>query len=143
MEPIGSDVRAEVGKHGAPEGIGRFTDCWEEAVGAEIAKHAWPASLQGDGTLVVYVRDSIWGFELTQRAPEITPRLPGSPRLRFVPGPLPERVEEAPFTRREASPEQAREAAALAAPITDRNLREAVVKTIKASLVRPPGDRSV
>jgi hypothetical protein len=60
------------------------------------------------------VRDAIWGFELTQRAPEIAARLPGHPRLRFTPGPLPETTPEPPPPPAvEASPEQAREAAEL------------------------------
>jgi hypothetical protein len=43
----------------------------------------------------------------------------------------------------EASPEQAREAAAIAAGIEDPNLRESVAKVIKAALVRALDDRSV
>lgn len=143
MEPIGAEIRAEAGRHGAPEGITRFTDCWLEAVGAEIARHAWPAAVQRDGTLVVHVRDSIWGFELTQRAAEIAVRLPGRPPLKFVPGPLPDLAAAPRPAPPQASPELSREAAALAAPITDEKLREAVVKTIKAALLRPPDDRSV
>ena len=40
-------------------------------------------------------------------------------------------------------PEQAREAAKLAAGIEDPDLREYVAKAIKAALARPPDDRSV
>ena len=92
----------------------------------------------------MHVRDSIWGFELTQRATEIAERLPGRPRLRFVPGPLPDTVPEgSPEPRVEATAEQAREAAELAAGIEDPNLREYVAKAIKAALARAPADRSV
>ena len=92
----------------------------------------------------MHVRDSIWGFELTQRAPEISERLPGRPRLRFIPGPLPDTAAEgAPEARIEATPEQAREAAEFAAGIEDPDLREYVAKAIKAALARPPDDRSV
>jgi len=90
------------------------------------------------------VRDAIWGFELTQRAGEISERLPGRPRLRFTPGPVPETVSEPPPPAPpEVSPEQAREAAELAAGIVDPDLRESVAKAIKAALARAPDDRSV
>ena len=45
---------------------------WEAAVGPEIARNAWPARFQRDGTLIVHTKDAIWGFELGQRAAEIT-----------------------------------------------------------------------
>jgi hypothetical protein len=113
-------------------------------VGEEIARNAWPARTQPDGTLVVHVRDSVWGFELTQRAGEIAGRLPGRPRLRFVPGPLPDAAPEpASPELLEATTEQAREAAALTSEIADPELREYVAKAIKMALARTPDDRSV
>ena len=63
---------------------------WQAAVGDEIARNAWPARFQRDGTLIVHTKDAIWGFELGHRAAEIAERLPGKPALKFVPGPLPE-----------------------------------------------------
>jgi Dna[CI] antecedent, DciA len=144
MEPLGEQIRAELSRIGADGGAGDALTTWPAAVGQEIARHAWPARTQPDGTLVVHVRDAIWGFELTQRAEEISARLPGRPRLRFVPGPLPDTAPEAPPPpRSEASPEQAREADALAAGIADPELRESVAKVIKAALVRASDDRSV
>jgi len=144
MEPLGDQIRAELSRVGADSGAGDAVTAWPVAVGEEIARHAWPARTQPDGTLVVHVRDAIWGFELTQRAAEISERLPGRPRLRFTPGPLPEMSPEpAPARPVEASPEQEREAADLAAGIVDPNLRESVAKTIKAALLRAPNDRSV
>jgi hypothetical protein len=145
MEPLGEEIRAELRRVGGDSSAaGSAVEAWPAAVGDEIARHAWPARTQPDGTLVVHVRDAIWGFELTQRANEISGRLPGKPRLRFVPGPLPDTAPgPAPPPRLEASPEQAREAAGLAAGIEDRNLRESVAKVIKAALVRASDDRSV
>jgi hypothetical protein len=144
MEPVGDQIRAELRRVGADSGAGDAVTAWADAVGEEIARHAWPARTQPDGTLVVHVRDAIWGFELTQRAGEISGRLPGSPRLRFVPGPLPEAAPEAPQAPPlEATPEQVREAASLTAGIEDRNLRESVAKAIKAALARASDDRSV
>jgi hypothetical protein len=144
MDRIGEQVRAELSRVGADSGAGDAVAAWPAAVGEEIARNAWPARRQPDGTLVVHVRDAIWGFELTQRAGEIAERLPGRPRLRFTPGPLPDAAPEAaPPPPAEAAQEHAREAAELAAGIEDRNLRESVAKAIKAALARAPDDRPV
>jgi hypothetical protein len=144
VEPVGEQIRAELSRVGADSGAGAAVAAWPAAVGDEIARHAWPAKTQPDGTLVVHVRDAIWGFELTQRASEISARLPGRPRLRFTPGPLPDTTPEAsPAPPPKASPEQAREAAELTAGIADPNLRESVAKVIKTALARASDDRSV
>lgn len=144
MEPLGEEIRAELHRVGGESGAGDAGSAWPAAVGDEIARNAWPARTQADGTLVVHVRDAIWGFELTQRAAEISGRLPGRPRLRFVPGELPDApLDQTPPAPVEATPEQAREADSLAAAIEDRALRESVAKVIKAALVRAPDDRSV
>jgi hypothetical protein len=144
MDSIGGEIRAELRRFGADSGAGDVVAAWPGAVGEEIARNAWPARTQPDGTLVVHVRDAIWGFELTQRAGEISGRLPGSPRLRFLPGPLPEGVRSVPPPPPiETTPEQRREAASMAAGIADPNLRECVTKAIKAALARAPDDRSV
>ncbi len=144
MEPLGDQIRAELSRVGADSSAGDAVTAWPAAVGAEIARNAWPARRQPDGTLVVHVRDAIWGFELTQRATEISGRLPGRPKLRFTPGPLPETTPEPPSAPPvEASAEQAREADALAAGIVDPNLRESVAKAIKAALARAPDGRPV
>jgi hypothetical protein len=143
-EPVGEQIRAELQRIGADSGPGEVVGSWPSAVGGEIARNAWPARAQSDGTLVVHVRDAIWGFELTQRAAEISERLPGRPRLRFVPGPLPDTApEETSGLRVEATPEQAQEAAEITAGIEDPNLRKYVAKAIKASLARAPDDRSI
>jgi len=145
MEPLGDQIRAELSRVGADSGAaGDAVTAWPAAVGDEIARNAWPARTQPDGTLVVHVRDAIWGFELTQRASEISGRLPGRPRLRFTPGPLPETTPEAlPELPARASAEQVREADALTAGIVDPDLRESVAKAIKAALARAPHDRPV
>jgi hypothetical protein len=144
MESLGDEIRAEMHRLGADSGAGDAGSAWLAAVGAEIARNAWPARTQADGTLVVHVRDAIWGFELTQRAGEISSRLPGCPRLRFVPGELPDPVPDPALPPPvEATPEHVRESTSLVAAIEDRNLRESVAKVIKAALVRASGDRSV
>jgi hypothetical protein len=144
MEPLGDQIRAELSRVGADSGAGDAVTAWPAAVGDEIARNAWPARTQPDGTLVVHVRDAIWGFELTQRAAEISERLPGRPRLKFTPGPLPDMTPEPPaVTPVEVSPEQAREAAAITAGIVDPDLRESVAKAIKGALAQARNDRPV
>jgi hypothetical protein len=91
----------------------------------------------------------VWGFELTQRAAEISSRLPTKPKLKFAPGPLPEASPEqpsdSPQDRPEATLEQAREAAEWASEIEDEELRELVARAARASLARAsaesPDDR--
>jgi hypothetical protein len=146
MESLAGVVRRELGRFGPAGGIGELVDAWPQAVGPEIARNAWPARIQRDGTLVVHARDAIWAFELTQRASEISPRLPGSPPLKLVPGPLPEPVPavdtEAPRSL-VATPEQAREASEWAAVIEDDELRELVARAARASLAHAAADRRV
>jgi Dna[CI] antecedent, DciA len=119
---------------------------WPLAVGTEIARNAWPARFQRDGTLVVHARDSVWAFELTQRAAEIRGRLEGVAAIKFVPGPLPEASSEEVVTPTTApavaSPEERRLAEDWAAEIDAEDLRKIVTKTIEAALANTPNDRS-
>lgn len=119
---------------------------WPAAVGGEIARSAWPARFQRDGTLVVHTRDSVWAFELTQRAGEIQKRLEDVAVIKFVPGPLPEAAVDATAATAHASPppspEQVEQAAAWASQIDDSDLRKIVTKTIEKALVNAPDDRS-
>ena len=146
MEPLGDDIQRELGRFGPQGAIGETVKAWPVAVGAEIARSAWPARFQRDGTLIVHTRDSVWAFELTQRAGEIQERLEGVDALKFVPGPLPEAsVDEvsAPATATAvASPEQRRRAEEIASEIGDESLRKIVTKAIEMSLVNAPNDRS-
>jgi hypothetical protein len=123
--------------------MGEAVEAWEAVVGPEIARNAWPARFQRDGTLIVHTRDAIWGFELGHRAAEIAARLPGSPPLKFVPGHLPERGPDAADLAVQGAPpatlEQARRAAEWAAAIEDDELREVVARAAAASLARHPG----
>jgi hypothetical protein len=113
-------------------------EAWPAAVGVDIARNAWPARFQRDGTLIVHARDAIWAFELGHRAADITSRLPGTPPLKFVPGPLPEPGAEpagdAPPSPPAATLEEQRQAAEWAASIEDEELREAVARAAAASL---------
>jgi hypothetical protein len=123
--------------------MGEVLGAWEAAVGPEIARNAWPARFQRDGTLIVHAKDAVWGFELGHRAAEITERLPGKPALKFVPGPLPEPgAEPQPATPQGSPPttlEQDERAAGWASEIEDEELRTVVARAAALSLARHPG----
>ena len=156
MEPIGGEVRGELGRFGPALGLAEVVAAWPEAVGPAIARNAWPARLARDGTLHVATSSSTWAFELTQLGGEIRARLaerlpdavPGI--LRFAPGPVPEPGSD-PVTGVERSvptPSRAlrEEAQRIAEPIADPGLREAVARAAAASLAAAagePSDRSV
>jgi hypothetical protein len=126
--------------------MGEAVKAWPGAVGDDIARNAWPARFQRDGTLIVHVTDAVWGFELTHQAAEISSRLPGKPALKFIPGPLPEPSVETTAAAVEPLPaatlEQARTAAEWASAIDDEELRETVARAARASLARASNDRS-
>ena len=143
MDRLGDDVRSELARFGPQSGMVELVERWPEAVGAAIARNAWPARVARDGTLHVATADSIWAFELGHRAEEIA-RLVGVERVRFAPGPLPR--DDAPAAPKRVPPPSAPEtarAAELAAPISDENLRETVQKAIAFGLSREAVDRSV
>ena len=145
MDRLGDELRGELARFGPQGGIGDTVAAWPSAVGDEIARHAWPARFTRDGTLLVNTRDAVWGFELTQRAAEISERLPTKPKLKFAPGPLPEpppdRAAAAAETRPEATVEQARAAAEWASAIEDDELRDLVARAARASLARAAAER--
>ena len=144
LRPLGEELRRQL-RHGGPEGaLADLAAAWRTAVGEEIARNSLPARVQGDGTLVVHVRDAIWGFELSQRAPEIRSRLPGAPPLKFVPGPLADAEPDPPAPPPpRATREQAQEAAGWAAGIADEELRDLVARAAAASLARAAAGRPV
>jgi hypothetical protein len=115
---------------------------WPEVVGETIARFAWPARIARDGTVHVHTADSVWAFELGQRAPEIAHRL-GVARLRFAPGPLPTPSFEDVREPVRPTADDERRAAAIAAAIEDENLRETVQKAVAFSLATGAGDRSI
>ncbi len=118
-------------------------EAWSAAVGPEIARNAWPARFQRDGTLIVHTQDAVWSFELGHRAAEISARLPGKPPLKFVPGPLPELGADPIQATPQGSPpvtlEQRERAVEWASGIEDAELRELVAKAAALSLARRLG----
>jgi hypothetical protein len=120
--------------------MAELLEAWPAAVGAAIARNAWPARIAKDGTVHVNTADSVWAFELGQQAAEIAGRL-GVAKLRFAPGPLPEATaEEGVREALEPTAEEAEQARSLAAGITDENLRESVQKAVGLSLARERRD---
>jgi Dna[CI] antecedent, DciA len=148
MDRVGSDVARELGRFGPVSGLAPLVEAWAPAVGAEIARNAWPARLSRDGTLHVHARDSIWAFELTSRAEQIRTRLGAlaPARLAFAPGPLPELVEElvqeVERGSRRPTSEHVAKAESLTRVIRDEELRKVVAKAIAASLASGDNDRS-
>ena len=136
MDSLGKDIRAALSRHGPQAGMAELVERWPVTVGASIARNAWPARIARDGTVHANTSDSVWAFELGQRADEIAARL-GVPKLRFAPGPLPEpaaEVREEPPV--DVSPEDAELARAIASSIGDEKLRESVQKAVSFSLAR-------
>lgn len=155
MERIGGEVRRELSRSGGGQALAlsEITAAWPRAVGATVARQAWPLRLGRDGTLHVATASSTWAFELDRLSSEIVGRLaavvgPGAPsELRFRVGPVPEPgpAEGDPETPSasgpEATPETAAEAASLAAGIEDPELRELVSRAARASLSRARSGR--
>jgi hypothetical protein len=136
VDPLGKEIRAELSRHGPQAGMAEIVERWEAVVGEAIARNAWPARIARDGTVHAATSDSVWAFELGQRAVEIASRL-GVPKLRFAPGPLPEPTPAPAAARPPAvSAEDAERARAIASVITDEKLRESVQKAVSFSLAR-------
>jgi hypothetical protein len=135
MDPLASQIQFELRRFGPQAGMAELLERWPAAVGPAIAQNAWPARISKDGTVHIATNDSVWAFELGQRAGEIAASL-AVPRVRFAPGPLPtpdlERLEH----RIEVTPEDAELAQAIASTIDDEKLRESVQKAVSFSLAR-------
>ncbi len=121
--------------------MAELVERWPAAVGAAIARNAWPARIARDGTVHVATADSVWAFELGHRAGEIAALLEVS-QVRFAPGPLPsDAPEQAAVEVPEPTAAETQQAVALAASIEDENLRETVQKAIGLGLAREAVDR--
>jgi predicted nucleic acid-binding Zn ribbon protein len=71
LEPLGAlvpRVLRDLGLEGAA--LLRVVQCWEAAVGAEVAAHCRPAALRGT-TLEARVDSSAWAQQLKLREPEL------------------------------------------------------------------------
>lgn len=155
MERIGGEIDRELARSGSRDAIplAAITAAWPVAVGAAVARQAWPLRLGRDGTLHVAVASSTWAHELDllqdaildglrARLADATP-----PAVRFAVGPIPEpptSIEDA-ATENEppisVPPEVESAAAAAASEIDDPELRELVARAARASLVKARSDR--
>jgi hypothetical protein len=142
MDPLGPEVESELARFGPQAGMAELVARWPQVVGPAIARNAWPARIARDGTVHVNAADSVWAFELGQRATEIAARLE-VPRLRFAPGPVPEPADEPPARTVRPTDEEAQRAHAIAAVIEDESLREQVQKAVALSLARGRADPSI
>jgi hypothetical protein len=152
LEPIGDEVKRELGRFPPVAGMAAVVAAWPEVAGEAIARNAWPSRLARDGTLHVATSSSAWAFELTQLQGELLPRLraaaPEAPiaGIRFAPGPIPEaNVDDAPDAGRggvEVDTVAAAEGERLAAAVGDEELRKLVARAAAASLARARSDRS-
>jgi hypothetical protein len=142
MDPLGSEIKAELSRFGPQAGMAELVERWPAIVGASIARNAWPARISKDGTVQVHTADSVWSFELGQRAAEIAERL-GAPRVRFTPGPLPEPDPVVTTRTVVASPEDEERARAIASSIGDEKLRKHVQKAVSLGLARGRDNRTI
>jgi predicted nucleic acid-binding Zn ribbon protein len=71
-EPLGSLVARVLEDIGAGDSarVMRIAECWEAAVGPEIAAHCRPTALPG-GVLEATADSSVWCQQLQLRGPEI------------------------------------------------------------------------
>ena len=151
MEPIGDEVRLATRRFGFQEPIAEIVRVWSRAVGADVARNAWPARIARDGTLHVATSSSAWAFELTQLESVMRTRLADAlgaeppPRLRFAPGRLPAAGREENGAMTPLSPRPQHEhrvrADGLAAAIEDESLRALVARAAAASFARESSGR--
>jgi hypothetical protein len=139
LDPLGPEVESELARFGPQAGMAELVERWPGVVGDAIARNAWPARIARDGTVHVNTADSVWAFELGQRAAEMAARLE-VPGLRFAPGPLPEASEEPSADAVEATAEDVERARAIASGISDEKLRESVQKAVSLGLARGRSD---
>ncbi len=64
-----SKVLSELGLEGAQRAF-EIGECWERAVGAEVAKHSRPRAMRGD-VLEVVVDSSVWAQQLQLELPRV------------------------------------------------------------------------
>jgi hypothetical protein len=152
VKKIASDVSTELGRFGPAAGMVRIVEAWPDAVGATIARNAWPARVARDGTLHVATSSASWAFELAQLEADVLMRLRAATgkdaptKLRFAVGKLPELGQEDDVrgdrVAPEPGPEELRKAEELAAEIDDEELRKVVAKAAAQSLARSGDDRA-
>ena len=124
---------------------------WPRSVGPAVARAAWPLRISRDGTLHVACASSTWAFELGRMAPELAGALQRElgldhvPELRFALGPVPASDLDpapAPIAPVPGEPERSM-ATAIAADVSDDELRAMIERAIAAALARHRDGRDV
>ena len=155
MERIGREIDRELARSGSRDAIplASITAVWPDAVGATVARKAWPLRLSRDGTLHVATASATWAHELALLQDQIRAALStrlgdAAPSgLRFAAGPIPapgapEATPAAAVTEPpDVPPEIIREAALAALEIDDPDLRELVSRAARASLLKARSGR--
>jgi len=69
VEPLGDELRRELGALGPNAAMSETTAAWPAAVGPDIARNAWPARYQRDGTLIVHAQTAscAWTMSVPSR----------------------------------------------------------------------------
>lgn len=146
MDRLGADIRRSLAAAGAQEvgQLAELTRVWPTAVGAAIARAAWPQRLGRDGTLLVATVSSAWANELTLLQADVLAKLAAvagqaTPAgLRFAVGPVPAPAADpavnVPPPSLDPHPDELGVATDVSSAIDDPELREMVQRAIAASL---------
>lgn len=144
LKPIRADVRRLGRVPDVDPMVAAARRAWPAAVGDQVARNSLPVRRSGDA-LVVHCASSGWASELTLLERQMRARLeslmePVPARLRFEVGDVdaPETVVsvDQPAPAIEPSDDQRARARALAADISDPDLRRAAERAIAAGLAR-------
>lgn len=155
MERIGHEIERELARGGSRDALplAAVTAAWPTAVGAAVARQAWPLRLGKGGTLHVATASATWAHELDLLQTEILDGLrahlgeAAPSRLRFAVGPIPEpppattTAPETPPEPIEVPPDIELEAASAAAEIDDPELRDLVARAVRLSLLNARSGR--
>ena len=154
MDRIGDEVSRTLARSGSRDALplARITEAWPAAVGAAVARRAWPLRIARDGTLHVATASATWSHELDLLGGEILAQLrarvgdDAPAKLRFAVGPIPEppTAEEPgdePAGEEDVPPEIESEARSAVAAIDDPELRELVARAARASLAKARSGR--
>ena len=139
MKRVGDLLGAMLPPSSGAESLLPILRVWPDAVGAPVAREAWPARMAQDGTLVVHVTSSLWASELQMLSELLREKLAAAlagpaPQLRFRVGPVPHpAAQPVPPPPPRAAVEAAER---LSAQVADGPLRTAIQAALERALVR-------
>ncbi len=140
MKRVGDLLGAMLPPSSGAESLLPILRVWPDAVGAPVAREAWPARMTQDGTLVVHVTSSLWASELQMLEGLLREKLAAAlagpaPPLKFRVGPVPQPRGARPSCRPRRGPPW-RLRSALRHRSQDGPLRDAIEAALKRALVR-------